>query len=112
MLGARADIPELLQALDVFVLPSLYEGFPVSVIEAQAAGLPCFISDMVPLECKITEEVEQLALSDGAQVWAEKILAFRGMSRRDNYDLIVAAGFDIKSNAKWLEEFYCNAQKG
>ena len=112
LLGARADIPELLQALDVFVLPSLYEGFPVSMIEAQAAGLPCFISDMVPLECKITEEVEQLALSDGAQVWAEKILAFRGMSRRDNYDLIVAAGFDIKSNAKWLEEFYCNAQKG
>lgn len=111
LLGARSDIPELLQAMDVFVLPSLYEGFPVSVTEAQAAGLPCVISDKVPLECKITDEVEQIPLSDGARVWAERIMKYKDSIRRDTYSEIAAAGFDIKSNAKWLEEFYCNANK-
>jgi glycosyltransferase involved in cell wall biosynthesis len=111
-LGIRSDISDLLQAMDVFVLPSLYEGLPVALVEAQAAGLPCVISDGVPLECKLTDAVEQVKLSDSPQVWAEKILSFQGMPHRDNYDLIVSAGFDIKSNAKWLEEFYCNAQKG
>ena len=111
MLGARSDIPELLQAMDVFVLPSLYEGFPVSVIEAQAAGLPCVISDKVPLECKITDEVEQIPLSDGAKVWAERIMKYKDSIRHDTYNEIAAAGFDVKSNAKWLEEFYCNANK-
>ena len=53
-LGARGDIPQLMQAMDVFVLPSIYEGLPVTMVEAQAAGLPCFISDRVPIECKIT----------------------------------------------------------
>lgn len=112
LLGVRSDISDLLQAMDVFVLPSLYEGLPLALVEAQAAGLPCVISDRVPIECKLTDSVEQVKLSDGAQVWAEKILGFRGMPRRDNYDVIVSAGFDIKSNAKWLEEFYCNAYEG
>lgn len=108
-LGARSDIPKLMQAMDVFVLPSLYEGFPVTMIEAQAAGLPCVISAGVPLECKITEEVTQIPLEKSPQVWAEEILKYKDHIRRNNYDAIVAAGFDINANAKWLEEFYQNA---
>ena len=50
--GVRNDVAELLQAMDVFVFPSIYEGLPVTIIEAQAAGLPCLISDKVPIECK------------------------------------------------------------
>ena len=108
-LGARPDIARLMQAMDVFVLPSLYEGLPVTMIEAQAAGLPCVISDGVPLECKITENVAQIPLAASPELWAEEILKYKNVLRTHNHTAIAAAGFDIKSNAKKLEEFYYNA---
>ena len=104
--GIRSDIPDLMQAMDVFVFPSLYEGLPVTMIEAQAAGLACFISDKVPLECKITDLVTQIPLQASAEQWAEKILAAQNPGRKDTYNEIVAAGFDIVENAKWLQDFY------
>lgn len=108
-LGARSDIPSIMQAMDVFVLPSFYEGFPVTMIEAQAAGLPCVISDGVPLECKITDQVKQISLTESPQVWAEEILKYKNLIRRNNYDVVVAAGYDINANVLYLEEFYQNA---
>ena len=60
--GLRSDVDRLLQAMDVFLFPSVYEGLPLSIIEAQAAGLPCLISDKVPDECRITDCVQQLSL--------------------------------------------------
>lgn len=107
-LGTRSDIPELLQAVDIFVLPSIYEGLPVTTVEAQAAGLPCVVSSGVPYECKLTEPVQQLPLEDGAEAWADVILGMRDYPRGNNYEAIAAAGFDIKANAKWLEEYYYN----
>lgn len=107
--GARSDIPELMQAMDVFVLPSLYEGLPVTMVEAQASGLPCVISDGVPIECKIINAVEQVSLSKSPAEWADRILSYKKYPRQDHYSAIVSAGFDIRSNAKWLEEFYCDA---
>lgn len=105
MTGVRSDVAALLQAMDVFVFPSLYEGLPVTMVEAQAAGLPCFISDRVPVECKMTEAVQQIPLSDSPEMWADKILA-SNLVRRDTYRDIVAAGFDIAENAGWLQEYY------
>ncbi len=110
-LGARSDIADIMQAMDVFVLPSLYEGLPVTMIEAQAAGLACVISDKVPIECKITESVNQVALSAPLKEWTEVILNYKNGERKDAYMDVAAAGFDIGSNAIWLEEFYCNAYK-
>lgn len=104
--GARSDIPELMQTMDVFVLPSLYEGFPVTMIEAQASGLPCVISSGIPAECKLTDSVEQISLADGVQVWADRIMTYKTFSRQDNYDRIVASGFDIQANTEWLKDFY------
>lgn len=109
--GLRSDVNELLQAMDVFLFPSLYEGLPVSIIEAQAAGLPCLISDKVPIECKKTDLVYQLNLDDSVNAWSDKVFELSHITRRDTYEEIKESGFDIVENAKWLENFYINLYK-
>lgn len=108
-LGVRGDVNRLLQAMDAFVFPSLYEGLPVSLVEAQAAGLPCVISDKVSPESLLTDLVQQLPLGS-AETWGEQVLCAARRERRDTYDAICAAGFDVAKNAKWLEEFYLGAE--
>lgn len=106
-LGVRSDVAELMQAMDVFVFPSLYEGLPVTMVEAQAAGLPCLISDKVPPECILTEGlVDVLPLSASPETWAEKILEKRELPRTDRRAEIAAHGFDITTEAVKLQEFY------
>lgn len=107
-LGLRNDVPNLLQVFDVFLFPSLYEGLPVTLVEAQAAGLPCLISDKVPIECKITDLVYQLSLNDDIRLWAEKSLQLSKTLRQNTTYQIEKAGYDIRSNAKKLQEFYLN----
>lgn len=104
--GVRSDIPDLLQAMDIFVFPSYYEGLPVTLIEAQAAGVPCLISDGVPIECKKTDLVCQKALLKTPKEWGEEILEMIEIQRRDTYKEIVTAGYDIKENAKYLNKIY------
>lgn len=109
-LGIRSDVADLLQAMDVFVFPSLYEGLPVTMVEAQAAGLPCLISDKVPPECIITEGlVDTLPLSAGAETWSEKLFEKRDTPRTDRRAEIAAHGFDITAEAVKLQEFYLEA---
>ena len=110
--GVRTDANRLLQAMDVFVFPSLYEGFPVTMVEAQASGIPCIISDKVPYECIITEGlVDVKSLSDSAEKWAECILSKKEVKRRNVSDDIIKSGFDIKLASKWLEDFYIGKSK-
>ena len=104
--GVRADVSALLQAMDAFVFPSNYEGLPVTVIEAQAAGLRCFISDKVPIECKKTELVTQLPLTDYAEKWASRIQENANYQRKEMYEEIKKADFDIASNAEKLQDYY------
>jgi glycosyltransferase involved in cell wall biosynthesis len=105
--GVRTDVHRIIQAFDVFILPSLCEGFPVVMVEAQASGLKCLISDRVPPECDITGNVEIVSLDSGVRNWAEHILAYKNnYVKQDMYQKIVDAGYDIKANAKWLQEFY------
>ncbi len=109
-LGVRSDVADLLQAMDVFVFPSLYEGLPVTMVEAQAAGLPCLISDKVPPECILTDSlVDVLSLSANPEIWAAKILEKREAPRTDRRAEIAAHGFDITAEAVKLQEFYINA---
>lgn len=105
-LGMRSDVQRLLQAMDVLVFPSLYEGLPLSLIEAQAAGLPCIISNKVPIECKKTDLVQQLDLAENTLRWADCILKASMQERRNTYQEIKEAGFDIIENAKYLEKYY------
>lgn len=104
--GLRTDINVIMQAIDVFVLPSLYEGLPVTMVEAQAAGLPCVISDRVPLECKITENVEQLSLDSSINGWADVIMKYQNYQRKNAYQTIVDKNFDIENNAVYLQNYY------
>lgn len=106
-LGTRSDIPELLQAADVFVFPSHFEGLPVTVIEAQAAGLPCIKSDAVTSECVVTDLVESLPITD-PKLWAEAILCKKNHPRNDQLAAIQASGYDITTAAVKLEQFYLN----
>ena len=104
--GLRSDVPELLQAMDVFLFPSINEGLPVSIIEAQAAGLPCVISDGVPTECKKTELIFQKSLKDDVDLWVDAVLEAAKIERRNTFEEIVKSGFDVSHEAKKLEKFY------
>ena len=106
-LGVREDVDRIVQTFDVFLLPSLFEGLPVTMVEAQAAGLPCVISDKVPIQCDLTGNVWIVPLDASPEKWADVVLdKANNFEKRDTYQQIVDAGFDIKSQAKWLEEFY------
>ena len=110
--GIRSDVNRLMQAMDVFVFPSLYEGLPVTLVEAQTAGLPCVISDRVPRDSILVEElVDVMRLSDSPAEWASRILERATEPHRDTQEQIKAKGFDIAENAKWLEEFYLEHSK-
>lgn len=109
--GLRTDVPRMLQAMDVFVFPSIYEGLPVSIVEAQAAGLPCLISDKVPIECRKTDLVHQIPLDAGAPAWAEAAIQAARIPRKNTTSEIVAAGFDIVTNAAWLQNYYLEQWK-
>lgn len=106
-LGLRNDVPELLQAMDVFLFPSLFEGLPVSLVEAQATGIQCVISDGVPAESILVKEnVKVISLKENAEQWANKILEIKNFERKDVSEIIKEKGYDIKENAKKLEEKY------
>ena len=105
-LGLRSDVPELLQAGDVFVFPSRYEGFPGAVLEAQAAGLPCLISDTITDEVAITPLVVQFSITTAPSVWAEKVLTLCHTKREDTSKMIATAGFSLQQVTRDWEAFY------
>lgn len=108
--GVRNDVAELMQSMDVFVLPSKYEGLGIVVIEAQAAGLPCIVSDKVSEECKKTKLVYQLSLSEEPEVWAKKIIELAKIERKSYCEEIRNRGYDLKDNARELMNFYIQKQ--
>jgi glycosyltransferase involved in cell wall biosynthesis len=107
-LGIRSDIPELMQSFDVFLLPSLYEGLPVALIEAQAAGLKCIVSTGVPEAAAIIPDlVDFISLENNVSYWAEKVLKYmEGYARRNTFKEICRSGYDIADNTNFLAQFY------
>ena len=107
--GVRSDVEVFLQAMDAFLLPSLYEGLPLSLVEAQVAGLPCYVSaDVISPEADITELVDRISLELPAETWAIQIIEHRTDNRdRASYiRQIQDAGYDIETTTKWLSKFY------
>ncbi len=107
LLGVRSDIPELLQAIDVFAFPSIFEGLGIVVIEAQAAGLPCIVSDTIPREVGITDLVQFLPLQNGIEEWVKEILNHKErFIRTDTSMTIIKRGYEIADQVSYFEKFY------
>lgn len=107
----RNDVAELLMASDVFVLPSLFEGFPITLIEAQATGIQTICSDKITREVCITDLCNQMSINEiDVNNWVEKIIQISKLKvKRDSYSQVVAAcGYDEKTSAKVLEDEYLN----
>lgn len=107
-LGARTDVSELCQVYDVFVFPSFWEGLPVSVIEAQASGLPVVMSDAITDEVCVTNNFCRLSLNDPAEVWADKTIELAENLRIDTFEIMKDSGWDIYECAKKLYNYYMN----
>jgi glycosyltransferase involved in cell wall biosynthesis len=105
LLGWRNDVERIMQAMDLFLLPSLFEGLGIVLIEAQAAGLKCICSDRVPKEAAITNNVEFIPLD--IDKWADKVFKNSNDYDRENmYECITNAGYNIKYSVKELEKLY------
>ncbi|WP_306484474.1 glycosyltransferase family 1 protein [Anaerococcus sp.] len=110
-LGSIGYVNELLQAIDIFILPSLYEGLAVSTIEAQAAGLKCLLADTIDKNSKITDLVEFIPIDGGTRPWIKEIQKALPYQREDTSEMIKKAGFDIRETAERLSDFYLNLIK-
>jgi glycosyltransferase involved in cell wall biosynthesis len=106
-LGERQDVPNLLQAFDVFALTSIFEGLGISLIEAQCNGLPCIASSQIPKEVNVTNSVLFLDLEADVDVWANAIIEkFKSEKNMELYTDIVKSGYDIANSANKLYGIY------
>lgn len=106
-LGRRTDIPELFCAMDCLLFPSLYEGFPNSVLEAQTSGVPCLISNIITNEIVIAENCMRLPLNLSAEQWATKLLEIKNhQDRAVGSEIVKNLGYSVEEEVKKIESIY------
>ena len=108
-LGPRNDFNDIVQSFDMFVFPSLVEGFGIVVLESQVAGIPCVISSNIPNEVVLTNLVKKVSINDSVSKWVEVIDDVRYSKKEDievSLSKIKNAGYDIKTAANELQNFY------
>ncbi|MBS6294162.1 MAG: glycosyltransferase family 1 protein [Veillonella sp.] len=108
-LGMREDVPKLMQAADICLMPSLFEGFGIVAIEAQAASLPTIISDQFPKEIDVSMYITRLSLDIEVKKWAEAIINSSKYNRVSCYEEIKAAGYDIGNETERVEKLLIDA---
>jgi len=109
--GRISNVHEMLNAMDIMMLPSLHEGLPNVVLEWQASGLMSFVADTVTDECKVTELVRYLPIDCGAEIWADAAAAYeplqdRRMISEAACEELRKANFEIKANAEFVKNKY------
>lgn len=105
--GVRNDVKDLMQAFDLMVMPSLFEGLPVAGVEAQAVGTPVLFADTITKDAPILPMSDFMSLDDSPMEWAKKIVSYMKLSRIDNpHKYIREKGYDIVMETKRLEDFY------
>ena len=106
MLPPTSKIEDYYQAMDMFVLPSLYEGLGIVNIEAQACGLKTIVSERVPEIAKISDLLSFVNLSDGVDAWVKAIIDNKDYNREEQKDILANSGYDINTESKKLIELY------
>ena len=109
--GSSDKMNRMYQAMDVFLMPSFFEGLPVSGVEAQAAGLPIVFSDTITREVAIAPNVVYLSLQESANTWADKVLQFKNAIRKDYCKELKVAGFDQNDMIEHFQNYYLNIGK-
>ena len=105
--GVQSDVPAFMNAFDLFLLPSNFEGSPVTLVEAQGCGVPCLASTNVPDDGSVTELVHFLPLAAPLSDWAAKADAIApGGDHADHWQTLAAAGYELKTAARRMEQLY------
>ena len=104
-LGMRSDIARLMQGMDLFLFPSLFEGLPVVLVEAQAAGLKCVVSDTITRDADVTGRVEFISLQKSSEEWAQKIVS-ESYEHKNTMQLLRMNRYDTETMSEWLASFY------
>lgn len=105
-LGQRTDVDQIMQALDCFVMPSLYEGLPFVLLEAQCSGLKVLASDTVSPEAKVTDNISFLSLDQDLSVWVDSIFHTTVYQRIDESDIVSSEGYSIENTVADLTKLY------
>ena len=106
-LGECRNVDELVQAFDLFLMPSTFEGQPFVLIEAQCAGLPCLVSDVVSNDICLTENIAKLSLEQAPAIWADKITSMLdSFCRTDGRKAIEDKGYSVAETITYLEQVY------
>ena len=105
--GKITNVYEIINAFDLLIMPSLYEGFPVTLIEAQANGLPCFISDVITDEVLLTPLIKKIPLSFSADIWAREIMSkYTPRTLEENILYKNLEEYDVGRTTQVLTDFY------
>lgn len=105
-LGSKSPISNYYQVIDFLIFPSVFEGMPGTIIEAQASGLRCLVSDCVTEEVKVTDLVEFYSLKKSPSEWADYVIAHKDYERRGRVEELKAAGFDVENQVQDLQKIY------
>ena len=111
-LGIVRNMQQFYSAIDVFILPSLYEGLPVVGLEVQAAGIPAILSDNIDKSVKITSLIDFMSLSESNEEWSKAIEKVRHRNKVNYKQQIREAGYDVSFEVKKLEKIYRNLSEG
>ncbi|MDO4621176.1 MAG: glycosyltransferase [Lachnospiraceae bacterium] len=105
-IGNVKNVSDYLQVMDLFFMPSLFEGLPITGIEAQANALPCLFADTITKELKLTELAHYLPLEEPEEKWTEKIEELLAAGRKDCTDAVRSSGYAIEHTVEELKAFY------